>query len=63
VAKHLRLLEGAGLVATTREGRESRWKLLPGGLDEARRSLDKISAQWDVALAKLKAFVESPPEK
>jgi len=63
VAKHLRLLEDAGLVAATRAGRESRWKLLPGGLDEARRQLDRISQQWDVALAKLKAFVEESTAK
>ncbi len=63
VAKHLRILEGAGLVRTTRVGRETSWQLLPAGLDEARASLDRISAQWDTALDRLKAFVEKqPPE-
>jgi hypothetical protein len=29
-------------------------------LEEARRSLDLISRQWDEALGKLKLFVEEP---
>ncbi len=58
VTKHLRVLESAGLVQTKRVGRETSWQLLPGGLDEARASLDRISAQWENALARLKAFVE-----
>lgn len=58
VTKHLRILESAGLVRTTRQGRASSWQLLPGGLAEARASLDRISAQWDVALERLRAFVE-----
>ncbi len=63
VAKHLRILEGAGLVQTKRIGRETRWRLLPGGLTKARTSLERISAQWDSALDRLKAFVEEPPPR
>ncbi len=62
VTKHLRVLESAGLVHTKRVGRESSWQLLPGGLKDARTSLDRISAQWDDALDRLKAFVEEPPK-
>lgn len=58
VAKHLRILEGAGLVRVTRAGRESSWQLLPAGLDRARAGLDLISAQWDAALGRLRALVE-----
>ncbi len=58
VAKHLRILEGAGLVQATRSGRESSWRLLPGGLAEARARLDRISEQWDAALERLRSFVE-----
>lgn len=58
VTKHLRLLEGAGLVRAARQGRERLWELAPDGLVEARRSLDVISKQWDDALGRLKAFVE-----
>jgi DNA-binding transcriptional ArsR family regulator len=58
VAKHLRVLAGAGLVRGVRRGRESVWRLEPKRLDEAQRSLDLISRQWDRALGKLKLFVE-----
>jgi DNA-binding transcriptional ArsR family regulator len=58
VTKHLRVLEGAGLVRGTREGRESLWELAPAKLDEARRCLDEIGRQWDDALGRLKSFVE-----
>jgi DNA-binding transcriptional ArsR family regulator len=58
VAKHLRVLAGAGLVRGTRSGRQSMWALERKQLEEARRSLDQISRQWDQALGKLKLFVE-----
>lgn len=58
VAKHLRVLAGAGLARGTRRGRERLWALEPEPLEEARRCLDLISAQWDAALARLKAAVE-----
>ncbi len=58
VSKHLRVLAGAGLVRGARRGRESLWRLEPRRLDEARRSLDHISRQWDQALDHLKMFVE-----
>jgi DNA-binding transcriptional ArsR family regulator len=58
VTKHLRVLEGAGLVRGTRKGKERLWYLERRHLEEARRSLDLISQQWDQALGKLKRFVE-----
>jgi DNA-binding transcriptional ArsR family regulator len=58
ISKHLRVLEGAGLVRSKRRGRESIWRLKQKRLQEARRYLDLISLQWDDALAKLRAFVE-----
>jgi len=60
VTKHLRVLSGAGLVRGTRRGKESVWQLERRRLNEARRSLDLISRQWDQALGKLKLFVEEP---
>jgi DNA-binding transcriptional ArsR family regulator len=59
VTKHLRVLADAGLVKSTRDGRESVWKLEPSGLEEARRLLDIISREWDDTLERLRAFVES----
>lgn len=58
VTKHLRVLEGAGVVRSIRTGRENLFALEPKPLDEARRYLDEVSRQWDDALLRLKAFVE-----
>ncbi len=58
VTKHLRVLARAGLVRGRRRGKESLWQLQRKRLDEARHSLDVISRQWDVALDKLKLYVE-----
>jgi DNA-binding transcriptional ArsR family regulator len=58
VTKHLRVLEGAGVVRSTRLGRESRFALEPQPLADARDYLDRVSQQWDDALARLKSFIE-----
>jgi DNA-binding transcriptional ArsR family regulator len=58
IAKHLRVMEHARLVHCTRRGRESVWELDRQRLSDARHYLDQISAQWDDALARLRAFVE-----
>jgi DNA-binding transcriptional ArsR family regulator len=58
ITKHLHVLQGVGLVRGLRQGREQLWELTPRKLEEARRCLDVISAQWDAALARLKQFVE-----
>jgi DNA-binding transcriptional ArsR family regulator len=58
VTKHLQVLADAGLVRDSRQGRERLWELEPSRLDEARRSLDAIAAQWDQALARLQRAVE-----
>ncbi len=58
VTKHLRVMEQARLVRCSRRGRETVWQFDPQRLADAQRYLDQISAQWDEALARLKAFVE-----
>jgi DNA-binding transcriptional ArsR family regulator len=58
VTKHLRVLESAGVVRSVRVGRESLFELEPRPLDDARKYLDRVSKQWDDALARLKSFVE-----
>jgi DNA-binding transcriptional ArsR family regulator len=58
ISKHLRALEGAGLVRSDRSGRECIWALRTNRLAQARRYLDQISTQWDDALERLRAFVE-----
>ena len=64
VTKHLQVLAKAGLARCQRNGREQQWQLDPQALDEVRRCLDEIGAQWDAALLRLKAFAEddSTPE-
>jgi DNA-binding transcriptional ArsR family regulator len=61
ITRHLESLAGAGLVRDTRQGRERVWELLPKRLEKARRCLDQISEQWDVAIVRLKDLVERDP--
>jgi DNA-binding transcriptional ArsR family regulator len=58
ITKHLRVLEGAGIVHGVRAGRESLFAFDPKPIDELRGYLDRVSAEWDEALARLKSFVE-----
>ncbi|HTG61404.1 MAG TPA: metalloregulator ArsR/SmtB family transcription factor [Terriglobia bacterium] len=58
ITKHLRVMEKAGLVRSTRRGRESVWRLEQRRLKEARYHLQQISKQWDEALGRLRALVE-----
>lgn len=58
VTKHLRVLERTGMVRSTRAGRERRFAFEPEALREMKEYLNFVSAQWDGALSRLKAFVE-----
>jgi DNA-binding transcriptional ArsR family regulator len=58
VTKHLQALAAAGLVRGARRGRERIWTLETERLELARRSLERISTQWDDAIGRLRAFVE-----
>ena len=53
VAKHLAALDRAGLVATRREGRETRYTLTPAPMGEAMAWMAGVGAQWDERLARL----------
>jgi DNA-binding transcriptional ArsR family regulator len=57
VTKHLRVLTNAGVVRSVRVGRESLFELEPQPIEEVRDYLDRVSKQWDDALARLKAHV------
>ena len=59
VTKHLNVLAGAGVVRDFKQGRERVWELRTQQLEEARQALDQISRQWDEALERLRALVES----
>jgi DNA-binding transcriptional ArsR family regulator len=58
ITKHLNILAEAGLVRDIRAGRERLWEVETRQLEEARRCLERISNQWDDALARLKRAVE-----
>ena len=59
MTKHLEALAEAGVVRSTKEGRERIWELETRRLSEAQRYLDDISSQWDRAIDRLRAFVET----
>jgi DNA-binding transcriptional ArsR family regulator len=58
ITKHLRVLEGAGIVHSARKGRESLFEFDPRPIAGIKEYLDFVSAQWDQALSRLKSFVE-----
>jgi ArsR family transcriptional regulator, cadmium/lead-responsive transcriptional repressor len=60
VAKHLGVLEKAGLVAPRRAGREVRFAVRDERLDQARRQLARVAARWDTRLAAIKRMAEGP---
>jgi DNA-binding transcriptional ArsR family regulator len=61
VAKHLAILERAGLVESTRTGRESRYRLHPDPMSDAAAWMAHIGAQWDSRLARLQELLNGPP--
>jgi ArsR family transcriptional regulator, cadmium/lead-responsive transcriptional repressor len=59
VAKHLTVLERAGLVTGSRQGREVLWSVRPGVLDEATAEMNRIAARWDRRLGRIKEIAEA----
>lgn len=59
ITRHLHSLGRVGLVRDTPQGREHVFSLDLRRLELARQYLDQVSAQWDAAGARLKAFVET----
>lgn len=59
MTKHLRVLEQARLVRSTRYGREVRFRLEQSELDQAQAFLAKVAKQWRNALERLADQVES----
>src|SRR3954454_21102513 len=47
ITKHLRVLEGAGMVHSIRTGRESLFEFRPKPLRDAQNYLARVSGQWD----------------
>ena len=63
ITRHLDALQKAGLVRDAWAGRERVFSLDLKRLEIARQYLDHVSAHWDAAAARLKAFVEVGEEK
>jgi DNA-binding transcriptional ArsR family regulator len=59
VTKHLHALAHAGLVRSSRAGRERIWEIRTQRLAEVGRYLDQISDQWDEAIGRLRTLVET----
>jgi DNA-binding transcriptional ArsR family regulator len=59
VAKHLAVLDRAGLVDGRRSGREVRYTVRPEHLDVAARAMAKVAARWDQRLDAIKRAAES----
>jgi DNA-binding transcriptional ArsR family regulator len=59
VTKHLQVLADAGVVRDVKFGRERLWQLEPGQVEKAKQMLETIGHEWDLALGKLKSFVEA----
>ena len=58
VSKHLQALAQAGVIDSTRAGRERVWSLDVARVAEARALLEQVSLAWDARLARLRALVE-----
>lgn len=59
VAKHLLVLDRAGLVEARREGREVLYGVRPQRLDAAARSIASVAEQWDARLVAIKRIAEA----
>jgi len=60
VSKHLRVLEGANLIACTKSGRVRRCRLLPEPLREAAAWIETHRAFWEGRLDALDRFLATP---
>lgn len=63
VVKHLAILEKAGLVTGSKEGREVRYAVRSERLDAASRWMAELAAEWDARLARIKQLAEAPRDE
>ena len=59
IARHLSVLEEAGLVEPVRVGREVRYRVIGAELSATARRLDAIGTEWDRRLAAIREIAES----
>ena len=58
VAKHLAVLRRAGLVSSSKQGRDVRFAIRTGGLSQTADWLAGLAAEWDDRLAAIKQIAE-----
>ena len=63
ISRHLKVLEGAGLIARTRRGQQLICRLNPEGLKTAQEWLDHYRAFWTGAFDRLDIHLKNRPEK
>jgi ArsR family transcriptional regulator, cadmium/lead-responsive transcriptional repressor len=59
VAKHLVVLEAAGLVSHRKQGREVLYQVEADRLGQATRAMAELAAQWDGRLVAIKRLAEA----
>lgn len=59
IAKHLAVLEGAGLVDAVRDGRSLRYRAIGASLSALADRLDAIGRQWESRLERIARIAES----
>jgi DNA-binding transcriptional ArsR family regulator len=59
VSKHLVVLEGAGLIARRKRGREVLYQVDAERLDQATRAMAEVARQWDRRLDTIKRLAEA----
>jgi DNA-binding transcriptional ArsR family regulator len=60
VSKHLAALGEAGLVESTRAGRNTRYRLTPAALGDALSWVERVGAEWDERLRGLRDHLVPP---
>jgi len=63
ISRHLKVLEGARLIARTRRGQQLICRLDPEGLTAAQEWLDQTRAFWAGAFDRLDTHIRKTPEK
>ena len=59
VTKHLAVLEHVGLVSRRKQGREVRYQVDPGRLDDATKTMAQLAQDWDRRLDTIKRLAET----
>ena len=62
VLKHVRVLEGVGLVETHKHGRTRECRLGPARLDNVQRWIEDYRRQWEARLDRLEVFLRKQQE-